>query len=88
MYNMQLSNEPAEELAQFLVGTGNNAFELCGFVSGGKSIIDLLCRSLIRRHPGSEAMEAVIKLGRQVRFHPSLNHKLAVLTARTVLLGD
>jgi acetylornithine/succinyldiaminopimelate/putrescine aminotransferase len=49
VYNMQLSNEPAEELAQLLVDSGNGAFELCGIVSGG-----------------SEAMEAVIKLARQV----------------------
>lgn len=47
---MQLSNEPAEELAKYLVDSGNGAFELCGFVSGG-----------------SEAMEGVIKLARQVR---------------------
>jgi E3 ubiquitin-protein ligase TRIP12 len=53
---MQLSNEPAEELAKILVDSGgkdsngNNVFELCGFVSGG-----------------SEAMEGVIKLARQVR---------------------
>jgi E3 ubiquitin-protein ligase TRIP12 len=46
---MQLTNQPAETLAKFLVATGNNAFELCGFVGGG-----------------SEAMEAVIKLARQV----------------------
>lgn len=50
VYNMQLSNEPAEELAKLLVESGNGAFELCGFVSGG-----------------SEAMEGVIKLARQVR---------------------
>ena len=55
VYNMQLSNEPAEELAKVLVESGgkdpngNNVFELCGFVSGG-----------------SEAMEGVIKLARQV----------------------
>lgn len=35
VYNMQLSNEPAEELAKYMVETGNGAFELCGFVSGG-----------------------------------------------------
>lgn len=46
---MQLSNEPAEELANVLIESSNGAFDLCGFVSGG-----------------SEAMEAVIKLGRQV----------------------
>jgi adenosylmethionine-8-amino-7-oxononanoate aminotransferase len=49
VYNMQFSNEPAEELAKILVDSGEGAFELCGFVSGG-----------------SEAMEAVIKLARQV----------------------
>ena len=56
---MQLSNEPAEELAKVLVDSagkdsnGNNVFELCGFVSGG-----------------SEAMEGVIKLVRQVSHDP------------------
>ena len=35
VYNMQLSNEPAEELAKLLVDSSNGAFELCGFVSGG-----------------------------------------------------
>ena len=52
---MQLSNEPAEELAKVLVdsggkdSSGHNNFELCGIVAGG-----------------SEAMEGVIKLARQV----------------------
>jgi adenosylmethionine-8-amino-7-oxononanoate aminotransferase len=35
VYNMQLSNQPAEELAKKLVAGSNGAFELCGFVSGG-----------------------------------------------------
>jgi acetylornithine/succinyldiaminopimelate/putrescine aminotransferase len=34
-YNMQLSNEPAEDLAKYLVASSNGAFSLCGFVSGG-----------------------------------------------------
>lgn len=55
MYNMQLSNEPAEELARNLVESGKGAFELCGFVSGG-----------------SEAMEAVIKLAKQVCSSPPI----------------
>lgn len=33
---MQLSNEPAEELAQFLIDESNGAFSLCGFVCGGE----------------------------------------------------
>ena len=36
VYNMQLSNEPAEELADFIIKESNGAFELCGFVSGGR----------------------------------------------------
>ena len=49
VYQMQLTNEPAEELAKVLVESGKGAFAQCGFVSGG-----------------SEAMEAAIKLARQV----------------------
>ena len=35
VYNMQLSNEPAEELAQLLIDESKGAFSLCGFVCGG-----------------------------------------------------
>lgn len=65
---MQLSNEPAEELASMLLESAKGAFELCGFLSGGQfdpmnywcyEITDSSCL-------GSEAMESVIKLARQV----------------------
>lgn len=36
MYNMQLSNQPAEELAKVLIESSNGAFDLVGFVSGGE----------------------------------------------------
>ena len=35
VYNLQLSNQPAEALAKKLVDTSKGAFTLCGFVSGG-----------------------------------------------------
>lgn len=35
VYNVQISNQPAEELARMLIASSNGAFELCGFVSGG-----------------------------------------------------
>lgn len=35
VYNVLLSNQPAEELARVLIAGSNGAFELCGFVSGG-----------------------------------------------------
>lgn len=38
---MQLSNEPAEELAKQLVDTSNGAFAICGFLSGGERTTDL-----------------------------------------------
>ena len=37
VYNMQLSNEPAEELARILIDSSKGAFELCGFFAGGAS---------------------------------------------------
>ena len=38
VYNFQLSNEPAEELAQHLVASSKGAFAAVGFVSGGTSL--------------------------------------------------
>jgi len=37
VYNLSLSNGPAEELARILIDSGKGAFELCGFFSGGQS---------------------------------------------------
>ena len=39
---MQLSNEPAEELAHYLIGASKGAFELVGFVSGGEFVFQVL----------------------------------------------
>ncbi|KAH9054116.1 PLP-dependent transferase [Lactarius vividus] len=40
VYNMQLSNEPAEELASVLLESGKGAFELCGFLAGGSEAME------------------------------------------------
>ncbi|KAH9988394.1 pyridoxal phosphate-dependent transferase [Russula vinacea] len=40
VYNMQLSNEPAEELARILINSGKGAFELCGFFAGGSEAME------------------------------------------------
>ncbi|KAI0037907.1 PLP-dependent transferase [Auriscalpium vulgare] len=40
VYNMQLSNEPAEELARVLIDSSKGAFELCGLVSGGSEAME------------------------------------------------
>ena len=39
VYNMQLSNQPAEALAKYLVDTSGGAFALCGFTSGGSYLL-------------------------------------------------
>ncbi|KAJ7066411.1 PLP-dependent transferase [Mycena amicta] len=40
VYNMQLSNQPAEELAKLLVDTSNGAFELVGYAAGGSEAME------------------------------------------------
>lgn len=65
---MQLSNEPAEALAKKLIETSNGAFSLCGFASGGDSHFPLQLDMILNVCSGSEAMEGVIKLARQVRL--------------------
>ncbi|TFY68826.1 hypothetical protein EVJ58_g785 [Rhodofomes roseus] len=40
VYNMQLSNEPAEELAKLLIEQSSGAFDLVGFVSGGSEAME------------------------------------------------
>ncbi len=47
---MQLSNEPAEELAKLLTSSSNGAFDLCGFVSGGTNV-PLHVASGVTDHP-------------------------------------
>ena len=37
---MQLSNEPAEELAKFLCDSSDGAFDLVGFASGGSEAME------------------------------------------------
>lgn len=44
VYNMQLSNQPAEELAKHLVESSKGAFELVGFVSGGSEAMEAVIK--------------------------------------------
>ncbi|EJD52210.1 PLP-dependent transferase [Auricularia subglabra TFB-10046 SS5] len=40
VYSMQLSSEPAEELAKILVASSNGAFDMVGFLSGGSEAME------------------------------------------------
>ncbi|KAG8742527.1 hypothetical protein FRC10_001294 [Ceratobasidium sp. 414] len=81
VYNAQLSNEPAEELARTLIETSpQGAFEQVGFLSGG-----------------SEAVEAMIKLARQYYYETKQPHRTNFIarqlsyhgnTVSTLALGD
>ncbi|KAF8449163.1 hypothetical protein L210DRAFT_3609574 [Boletus edulis BED1] len=44
VYNMQLSSNPAEELAKFLVDSSNGAFELVAFSSGGSEAMEAVIK--------------------------------------------
>ena len=72
-YQVQLSNNPAEELAKVLVDSGKGAFSKCGFVSGGMVTYRVHCGTSLTRSLGSEAMEAAIKLARQVGIYSTLH---------------
>lgn len=65
---MQLSNEPAEELAQWLVNTGNGAFTSCAFLAGGMlpTPLFVLFTVDVKQQPGTEAVESAMKLAVQV----------------------
>jgi len=68
---MQLSNEPAEELAQFLIDESKGVFFSCGFVCGGNSRARPVPGAYFQNTNdsiGAEAMEAAIKLARQYWF--------------------
>lgn len=69
VYNMQLSNEPAEELAQLLVNTGNGAFAMCGFVSGGSEAMEAVIK--LARQYWYDAKQPQRKnfIARQLSFH-------------------
>lgn len=70
VYNMQLSNQPAEALAKKLVDTSGGAFTLCGFASGGLFLFSqLIFIQECLQSLGSEAMESALKLARQVFFY-------------------
>ncbi|KAF8557697.1 hypothetical protein OG21DRAFT_1434490 [Imleria badia] len=44
VYNMQLSSNPAEELAKFLVDSSDGAFELVAFSSGGSEAMEAVIK--------------------------------------------
>lgn len=72
---MQLSNGPAERLAQNLIESSKGAFDLCGFVSGGEShnLLDRMDHVLtyISRIGGHGSRDQALETGPFSTFHCS-----------------
>ncbi|KAF8515019.1 pyridoxal phosphate-dependent transferase [Hysterangium stoloniferum] len=68
VYNVQLSNEPAEILAEELVATGKGVFELCGFVSGGSEAMEAALK-LSRQFYQIGQPQRNNYIGRHISYH-------------------
>jgi len=69
VYNMQLSNQPAETLAKKLVDTSGGAFTLCGFASGGSEAMESVLK-LARQYVYETGQSQRNKfIGRHLSFH-------------------
>ncbi|RDB23949.1 hypothetical protein Hypma_009168 [Hypsizygus marmoreus] len=72
VYNMQLSNQPAEELASNLIANSKGAFELCGFASGGSEAMESVIKLAIQlyKYFGDIGQaQRVNFIGRKLSFH-------------------
>jgi len=69
VYNMQLSNEPAEALAKFLIESGKGAFELVGFVSGGSEAMEGAIKLAQQYFYETKQPKRKNFIGRQLSFH-------------------
>ncbi|KAF8074929.1 hypothetical protein FPV67DRAFT_1559549 [Lyophyllum atratum] len=69
VYNMQLSNQPAEELAKHLIASSNGAFELCGFTSGGTEAMESVIKLAIQYYGEIGQPQRTKFIARQLSFH-------------------
>ncbi|KAI0738629.1 PLP-dependent transferase [Daedaleopsis nitida] len=69
VYNMQLSNEPAEELAQYLVESSKGAFELVGFVSGGSEAMEGVIKTARQYVEETGQTQRTKFIARKLSFH-------------------
>ncbi|KJA28189.1 hypothetical protein HYPSUDRAFT_34571 [Hypholoma sublateritium FD-334 SS-4] len=69
VYNMQLSNEPAEALAKKLIQTSNGAFALCGFASGGSEAMEGVIKLARQYFFETGQPQRTNFIARQLSFH-------------------
>ncbi|KAJ7091517.1 PLP-dependent transferase [Mycena belliarum] len=69
VYNMQLSNQPAEELAALLIESSNGAFELCGFASGGSEAMEGVTKLARQYFFETGQLQRTNFIARKLSFH-------------------
>lgn len=69
VYNMQLSNEPAEELAQFLLDESKGAFSLCGFFCGGSEAMEAAIKLALQYWSEKKQSQRKNFIARYLSFH-------------------
>ncbi|KAJ7019924.1 pyridoxal phosphate-dependent transferase [Mycena alexandri] len=69
VYNMQLSNEPAEELAALLTSSSNGAFESVGFASGGSEAMEGVIKLARQYFHETGQLQRSNFIARQLSFH-------------------
>ncbi|RPD53382.1 PLP-dependent transferase [Lentinus tigrinus ALCF2SS1-7] len=69
VYNMQLSNEPAEALAHNLIASSKGAFDLVGFVSGGSEAMEGVIKTARQYFYETGQGQRVNFIARQLSFH-------------------
>ncbi|KAI0831829.1 PLP-dependent transferase [Trametes gibbosa] len=69
VYNMQLSNGPAEELAHHIVETSKGAFDLVGFVSGGSEAMEGVLKTARQYYFESGQPQRKNFIARELSFH-------------------
>ncbi|KAF8746923.1 Domain Homologous E6-AP Carboxyl Terminus with, partial [Rhizoctonia solani] len=78
VYNAQLSNEPAEELAKTLVEGSNGAFEQVGFVSGGSEAVEAMIKLARQYWFEKKEPKRTNFIARQLSFHGNTVSTLAL----------
>jgi len=69
VYNMQLSNQPAEELANFLTESSNGAFELVGYAAGGSEAMEGVIKLARQYFHETGQPQRTNFIARQLSFH-------------------
>ncbi|KAF7297822.1 RING-type domain-containing protein [Mycena kentingensis (nom. inval.)] len=69
VYNMQLSNQPAEDLAKLLVDTSNGAFDLVGYASGGSEAMEGVIKLARQYFHETGQPQRTNFIARQLSFH-------------------